>query len=341
MLEQITPPGWGPPRHNHSHDDEIFYILEGSYDLHVGDEHRTVSAGASAILPRNVPHGFRNVGVEAQPFALCHCSWWIGGIFPGRSKMFAGNESRPTDRIGATVWLDSAAARELKHGVEIITLAVRPAIARHSEEEPLRARKKIQTRQRISEAAASLFAAKGYDAVTVAEIARVADVSEQTVYNFFPSKELLVLDEDAAFEALLVRMIRERPARKKIADAVRAGAHAFLKRLQARPNDPKSRGGLPCLMNSSPQVRRFWLAALDRYASSISTALVKEGGGKVSPLASRLLGCSIVTIFSLIIEETGRATLRGVGMRSLNKLHTQIDDAVDRLAPALNSITSR
>jgi mannose-6-phosphate isomerase-like protein (cupin superfamily) len=62
VLEQVTPPGWGPPRHIHSREDEIFYILEGSYDLHVGDEHRTVSAGASAILPRNLPHGFRNVG---------------------------------------------------------------------------------------------------------------------------------------------------------------------------------------------------------------------------------------------------------------------------------------
>ena len=220
-------------------------------------------------------------------------------------------------------------------------LAVRPKIAQHSEEQPLRVRKKIQTRQRIADAAAASFAARGYDAVTVAEIARLAEVSEQTVYNFFPSKELLVLDEDAAFEALLVGMIRERPAGTKIADAVRAGAHAFLKQLQARPKGPKSRGGLPCLMNSSPQVRRVWLAALDRYASSIARVVVEESGGKVSPLASRLLGFSIVTIFSVILEEIGRATLRGVGMRSLNKLHTQIDDAVDRLAPALNSITLR
>ena len=96
-----------------------------------------------------------------------------------------------------------------------------------------------------------------------------------------------------------------------IADAVRAGAHAFLKQLQARPKGPKSRGGLPCLMNSSPQVRRVWLAALDRYASSIARVLVEESGGKVSPLTSRLLGFSIVTIFSVILEEIGRATLRG------------------------------
>ena len=60
--EQVTPAGWGPPRHIHSREDEIFYILEGTYELHVGDERRTVSAGACAVLPRGVPHGFRNVG---------------------------------------------------------------------------------------------------------------------------------------------------------------------------------------------------------------------------------------------------------------------------------------
>ena len=94
-------------------------------------------------------------------------------------------------------------------------------------------------------------------------------------------------------------------------------------------------------MNSSPQVRRVWLAALDRYASSVAGVVIEVSGGKVSPLASRLLGVSIVTIFSVIIEETGCATLRGVDRRSLNKLSTQIDDAKDRFAPALNSIKLR
>ena len=61
MIEQVTPRGWGPPRHIHTREDEIFYVLDGSYELHVGDERRTIFAGASAILPRNIPHGFRNV----------------------------------------------------------------------------------------------------------------------------------------------------------------------------------------------------------------------------------------------------------------------------------------
>lgn len=70
VLEQVTPPGWGPPRHVHSREDEIIYILEGIYELHVGDKRQTVSAGACAVLPRNVPHGFRNVASTPGRF-LC------------------------------------------------------------------------------------------------------------------------------------------------------------------------------------------------------------------------------------------------------------------------------
>ncbi len=88
VFEQVTPVGWGPPRHVHSREDEIFYILEGTYELHVGDERRIVSAGASAILPRHVPHGFRNMaptpsrllsviipgGLEEYFLAVAKCS---------------------------------------------------------------------------------------------------------------------------------------------------------------------------------------------------------------------------------------------------------------------------
>ena len=65
VFEQVTPSGWGPPRHIHELEDEIIYVIDGTYEVSLGEEHKTLSAGGCAILPRGVAHGFRNVGAEA------------------------------------------------------------------------------------------------------------------------------------------------------------------------------------------------------------------------------------------------------------------------------------
>ena len=60
--------------------------------------------------------------------------------------------------------------------------------------EGLRERKRRLTRQRISDIATALFAARGFDNVKVSEVADIVGVSEKTVYNYFPTKESMVLD---------------------------------------------------------------------------------------------------------------------------------------------------
>src|SRR5215470_11162412 len=55
-------PGEGPPDHVHFNQEEVFFVLEGSYELTVGDETRTAGPGALVFIPRNVVHGFKNVG---------------------------------------------------------------------------------------------------------------------------------------------------------------------------------------------------------------------------------------------------------------------------------------
>ncbi|MFG3293597.1 TetR/AcrR family transcriptional regulator [Streptomyces sp. NPDC048179] len=63
--------------------------------------------------------------------------------------------------------------------------------------EGLGERKKRQTRQHISDVATGLFVERGFGAVTVAEIAEAADVSVNTVCNYFPAGEDLFLDRSA------------------------------------------------------------------------------------------------------------------------------------------------
>src|ERR1700749_4944522 len=83
----------------------------------------------------------------------------------------------------------------------------------------LRERKKLRTRQLIADTAWRLFAERGFDAVPVAEIAREAEVSEATVFNYFPTKEDLVFHRMEAFEQELLRALRDRPAGESIVEA--------------------------------------------------------------------------------------------------------------------------
>src|SRR5580700_4913701 len=80
------------------------------------------------------------------------------------------------------------------------------------QEQGLRERKKQRTRQLIAETARALFVERGFDAVPVAEVARHADVSEATVFNYFQTKEDLVFQGMQAFETEMLDAVRNRPA---------------------------------------------------------------------------------------------------------------------------------
>src|SRR3954470_8021634 len=83
----------------------------------------------------------------------------------------------------------------------------------------LRERKKQRTRAHIAETARRLFADRGFDRVTVAEIAREAEVAPATVFNYFPTKEDLFYSRLEAFEEELLSAIRERPAGDSVLSA--------------------------------------------------------------------------------------------------------------------------
>ncbi len=62
VVEVMSKPGKGPPRHVHSREDEVLYVLKGTYRIWHGDEVVEGGPGTVMVLPRNVPHTFQNVG---------------------------------------------------------------------------------------------------------------------------------------------------------------------------------------------------------------------------------------------------------------------------------------
>ncbi|MFI0729841.1 TetR/AcrR family transcriptional regulator [Streptomyces sp. NPDC021225] len=91
--------------------------------------------------------------------------------------------------------------------------------------EGLRERKKRQVKQRISDMATALFLEHGFEAVTIAAVAEVADVSVNTVYNYFPAKEDLLFDREDEVVERPSRLVRERgegvPAVRAVLDRLR------------------------------------------------------------------------------------------------------------------------
>ena len=74
-------------------------------------------------------------------------------------------------------------------------------------------------RELLSETARRLFAERGFEQVSVAEIARLAEVSEATIFNYFPTKEDLVFGGFERFEEELLEAIRERPKGQSVLEA--------------------------------------------------------------------------------------------------------------------------
>jgi AcrR family transcriptional regulator len=104
----------------------------------------------------------------------------------------------------------------------------------------VREQRRLETRDRIVDAAAELFAERGFDAVSVLEIARRAGVVEKTVFNHFPVKEGLVFDSDPPIRAALLDAVRRRPAGESVA----AAAGSFVVAAVALLGTPEAADGV-------------------------------------------------------------------------------------------------
>ncbi|MFD5621890.1 TetR/AcrR family transcriptional regulator [Streptomyces yangpuensis] len=166
----------------------------------------------------------------------------------------------------------------------------------------LRESKKLHTRRQLAATALELFLERGFDAVSVADVAAAAEVSKPTLFRYFPTKEDLLLDRFADHQDEVARVVRERSAGRTPVGAVHAH---FLTALAER--DPIT--GL-C---DHPEVLAFQrllytTASLESRLSHYSdreVELLAVGleGESVAPLAARLAAVHLVAVR----HELGRA----------------------------------
>jgi len=193
----------------------------------------------------------------------------------------------------------------------------------------LRERKKERTRRLIADTAARLFAERGYEHVAVRDVAREAEVAEQTVYNYFPTKEQLVADQEQSIQDRLCDLIRARPPAVTPAAAIRDFVLEFVAGIRSIPAD-QWRGELGYLAAMSPTVHRLALELIERQAAVLGAAI--GDSTTVPPEIAKLQGTALASVFQIIINEAGQRTRDGQSQKKIaRELHRIVGNVLDEL----------
>jgi AcrR family transcriptional regulator len=188
------------------------------------------------------------------------------------------------------------------------------------EEPPARSRrglgkrevKRQETRARIVDAAAELFAERGFDAVSVMEIARRAGVVEKTVFNHFPVKEGLVFDADPPMRAALLDTVRRRPA----GESVSAAAGTFVVSAVSLLGSPEAADGVARMAriirgSRTLQVREREI--IDELTGALATLIAEETDAQSGQLEPWLAAHAVLGLYASLLELARDQILAGVG----------------------------
>jgi AcrR family transcriptional regulator len=175
----------------------------------------------------------------------------------------------------------------------------------------LRERKKAQTREAIAEAARRLFLDRGFDDVTVADVAEAADVSEATIFNYFRTKEDLAFHRMEDFEEEMLEAIRDREPGSSVVDAFGSFVlqpRGFLKG-DGTGGDPLA---VTRLFTESPALLAREREIFDRYAERLIDLIAEERYTRADDLMPLVIARALMSLHRAMIDHVRRQVLAGV-----------------------------
>jgi AcrR family transcriptional regulator len=196
----------------------------------------------------------------------------------------------------------------------------------------LRESKKLRTRQEIADRAMEFFAQRGFDHVTVAEVAAAAGVSEKTVYNYFPTKEDLFFDEVPAREAALVAAIRERREGESILAALRGLQVGECPRMCSPGFATFAR-----IIEGSRALQAKELEVMARFANVLSEAIQTELA--VDERDARIAAGLLVSVHWQLFRSARKLALAGKqGPAAVRRLRADLERAYQLLENGLTEL---
>jgi len=187
-----------------------------------------------------------------------------------------------------------------------------PARSRRKERGPGRRElRRQETRARIVDAAAELFAERGFDAVSVMEIAKRAGVVEKTVFNHFPVKEGLVFDADPPMRAALLDAVRRRPA----GESVSAAAGSFVVSAMSMLGSPEAAEGVAHMarvVRGSRVLQVREREILVELTDSLAALIAEETGARHGRVEPWLAAHAVLGLYASLLELARDQVLEGV-----------------------------
>jgi AcrR family transcriptional regulator len=184
----------------------------------------------------------------------------------------------------------------------------------------LRERKKQQTRDRIRSVARELFVERGFDRVTVAEVALAADVSEATAFNYFPTKEDLFFGGLEEFEEQLLDTIRSRGPGEPVLTAF--GRFVLQPRGLLAAKDPDSVERLASItrvIDRSPALLAREQQIFSHFTDSLAALLAAEQGVTDDAIEPWVLANALMGVHRALVAYTRHLIVSGARNPTLSR----------------------